>query len=536
MTLKTYKYHFFLFLLILFYGITNFSVLTQDNVPFFYDEGGIYEMSRIYYHYLVENFTWDLRKIFYHYWDTSHFYPPFYMLSHLPIFFLFGKSQDVSVMTNIIFLFLLLFSIYGIGRKIKNDETGFFASLIVSTFPAVFGFSRTDFAIIALTSLVTLSIYLLLRTEDLTNKKYTILFGISVGLGILTNLIFPLYIAAPLLIYLVNVKKITKRQIENLLVSLCIGLLICSTWLAPNLISGSFFQETQSLLLSHIQYKPFAIMFSVDYLKMLWTQLYPIFSFLFIICLLFFLFLKNTQKFLFLSWLITPLIILSIIEYKEGKYILPILPAVGLIISFIIAEAVKIKKLIYYSFAIFGLLQLSILSFDVNLTDQFREEELDMRRMNGLIYAHKVDWPIKNIIDLFEDYKVIYKKNRKPAKIIAIAMGPFISHLSYRIRLPAKLGRIDDMPLNFIPVLIHPHLDLSMKINNADYIVIDEKIMKIVAQEPYVNWKIFKQYLAGLMKQFKENRNKYNLLSSYKIKDMNLSVYINKKNAELMNR
>lgn len=531
MTIKISKYHLILFLLVLFLGITNWIVLKQDNVPFCYDEGGIYATSRIYYHDLIENFTWNLKKLFYLYWVTTPFYPPLYMLSHLPLFFLFGKSQDVAAMTNTIFLAILIFSIYGIGKKIKDEQTGLFASIIVSTFPVIFGFSRTDFAVIALASLVTLSIYLLLKTENFINREYTILFGISMGLGILTKLTYPIYIAAPLLFYvLANVKRMTKRQIGNLFLSLGIGLFISSTWLAPNLITGSFFREKQ-LLLGRLLDEPFATKFSAVYLKLLWKQLYPVYALLLVICFLFFIFLKAKQKYLLLSWFIIPLVFFLPLWHKEARCVFPILPAGGLIISSIIGKikVIRIRILAYFSVMIFGLSQLFFLSFKAISEDQFREEQYIQRRENGLLSAYNINWPVEEIIDLFADYKLAYKENGKPARIIVIARSPLISHLTYRIRLPTELGRIvdDDMPLNFIPVLIWPHIQFRMKINNADYVLIEEGIGKMLNQDPSFNWKTYKHYLENLKREVKENRYRYNLLTT--VEGKNIRVYINKK-------
>lgn len=531
MTIKISKYHFILLLLVFFHGVINWIILREDNVPFCYDEGGIYEMSRIYYHHLIENFTWNPRKIYHYYWATTYFYPPLYMLSHLPLFLLFGKSQDVAAMTNMIFLSLLIFSVYGIGKRIKDEQTGLFASIILSTFPAIFGFSRTNFVVIALTSLVTFSIYLLLKTENFTNRKYVALFGISIGLGILTKLTYPIYIIAPLLTYvLADIKRTAKRQIGNLFFSLGIGLFITSTWLAPNLITGSFFQEKQ-LLLGDLWDRPFTSMDLTFYLRKLHIQLGPIYTFLLVVSFILLIYLKIKQKYLYLSWFLFPLIFLSSLYYTQGRYIIPILPAGSLIISSVILKIKRpnMKKLVCFCLIIFGLGQFFLLTFNVNLTDQFTDEEYYHRRREcGMLSASTVDWPVKEIINLFSDYNLVYKENPKPARIIVIATGPLISYLSYTVRLPAEIGGINDTPLNFIFCLLYPSIKRKERIDNADYILIDNQASPLEKREYF-------EYLDSLLNEFKIREDDYQILTTLfieKRQDRRLEVYINKKTAE----
>jgi len=534
MTFKISKYQLVLFLLVLFHGIVNWTMLKQDNVPFCYDESGIYEMSRIYYRHLVENFTWNPRVLFHHYWDTTHFYPPFYMLSHLPLFLLFGKSQDVSAMTNVVFLAILIFSVYGIGRKIKDEQAGFFAAVLVSTFPAIFGFSRIDFAVIALTSLVAFGIYLLLKTDNFTNRRYVILFGIAMGLGLLTKLTYPMYIVGPLFVYIaVNIKKMTRRHFGNLFLSLGIGLFIAFTWFAPNLITGSFFAEARRLMGFIWKRRYVRQIGQIDwsfYLRAFQIQLYRFFTWLSATSILIFIFLKIKKefKYLLLSWLIIPLLFLLIYKWKEVRYTIPVLPVLALVISsaFYSIRPRRLRNLLYVCIIIFGLLQILQLSFSPDLKKQFTEKEYSKRREKGLISAYKVDWPVKEVINIFSDYKLIYKKNGKPARIIVIAWGPLISHLSYQIRLPAKLGRINAMPYDFIPYLLSPYSYFREEINNADYVLIEDKV-----RENFESDSFRYKYTANLLKEFEQNINSYIQLKPVILEEKTgkkLVPYINK--------
>jgi len=130
---------------------------------------------------------------------TYHnFYPPFFHLSAAFFYSLFGVSADVAAMANVIYMAVLVFAVYGIGKRMFNAETGLLAAFLVSVFPIIFCLSRYPYIEFALTSIVALSIYLLMRTDGFQDKTYSVLFGLSVGLGMLTKWVFIFFLAGPL--------------------------------------------------------------------------------------------------------------------------------------------------------------------------------------------------------------------------------------------------------------------------------------------------------------------------------------------------
>jgi len=130
---------------------------------------------------------------------TYHtFYPP---LFHLTIAFfcnLFGVSADVAAMANVMYMAILLWAIYGIGKRMFSAKVGLLTAFLVSMLPIVFCLSRYTYVEYALLSMVALSIYLLIRTDDFQNKTYSVLFGLSFGLGMLTKWVFIVFLAGPL--------------------------------------------------------------------------------------------------------------------------------------------------------------------------------------------------------------------------------------------------------------------------------------------------------------------------------------------------
>lgn len=117
----------------------------------------------------------------------SNYYPPFVHLSVLPFYKIFGISMDTAVEVNFVYLAILLLATYGIGCKLFHKGIGILAAFIVSTFPMIYAISRYFYIDFALTAMVALSIYLLLSTDGFRKRGYGLLYGLSLGLGMLVK-------------------------------------------------------------------------------------------------------------------------------------------------------------------------------------------------------------------------------------------------------------------------------------------------------------------------------------------------------------
>ncbi len=132
----------------------------------------------------------------------SGYYPPLFHLLIVAFYKLFGLSADVAAMVNSLYLAILLPSTYLIGRKIWGWKEGLLSAFLVSTFPMIYAMSRYTYIEFTLTSMVTLSIWLLLMSEGFTHRGYSLLFGLSLGLGMLTKWTYLLFVP-PLLFFLI---------------------------------------------------------------------------------------------------------------------------------------------------------------------------------------------------------------------------------------------------------------------------------------------------------------------------------------------
>jgi len=171
------------------------------------------------------------------------YYPPLFHFTALPLQRLLGVSEDVATMTNVIYIAILLLSVYGIGARIWGKQAGLLASCLVSLFPMSFSMARYFYLDYALTAAVALSVYLLLLTQGFESKKYSLLFGLSLGLGMLIKWLLIFFLLGPLCVILLRSpviqdlrRKLSRPSLDWrwLGISAIIGLLATLLWYLPN--------------------------------------------------------------------------------------------------------------------------------------------------------------------------------------------------------------------------------------------------------------------------------------------------------------
>ncbi len=175
-------------------------------------------------------------------WHPLH--PPLFFLSAVPLYRLFGASVDVGTMVNVLYLAVLIGSVYGIGQRLGGRRVGLLAAFVVATFPAIYALSRLFYIELALTAMVALSVWLLLASDRFQNRTASLLFGLSLGLGLLTKYTYPVFIFAPLCLVVARSKALKglkdrlragfRLDLRETLLALVIGLALAATWYLPS--------------------------------------------------------------------------------------------------------------------------------------------------------------------------------------------------------------------------------------------------------------------------------------------------------------
>jgi len=118
------------------------------------------------------------------------------------MFSVLGKEYFdlIIIFINYIFFLIPLYFIYKIGEETDSKESGQIAMILFALVPAVYGLSRQfghkDYHIIAA---ITFNIYCLIKTDYFKDRKWSFIYGISVGLGLLVKKQFLAYFIMPFL-------------------------------------------------------------------------------------------------------------------------------------------------------------------------------------------------------------------------------------------------------------------------------------------------------------------------------------------------
>jgi len=269
--------------------------------------------------------------------NFNSFYKTYAQLPFLPLLLygaalaypFLGISTASAEIMNMLYFFILLCSTYGIGRTMYNRKVGLFAAFLVSCIPGISDFSRKFFPDFPLVAMVALSLYLFLKTDNFRSLKYSVLFGISVGLGLLTKLSYPLFLGAPLICFFVfeyftdGMRLSRKKALFHLALALGIGLLLAASFYAPNLHATIAMAKDLSFNIQYIQDKTLLQLFRDR------IVLKPLFA---ISAIAFFTYLRRKELFLPLA-VIVPIFLFSLSANYGGRYLLPILPVISIILS-----------------------------------------------------------------------------------------------------------------------------------------------------------------------------------------------------------
>ena len=302
-------------------------------------------------------------------------YGPLFSYLAQPFYYLFGRSISSARLVSTSSFILLITSVFFLGKELFSEKTGLLAAFLISFYPQVYGMSRVYIQDLALTSLICLDLYLLIKTKDFTARKISILLGIALGISALIKPAFVVWVFGPVLVTLfygfhlsLNDKN-TKKQIKNFLLTLFISLALYSLWFIPNY--GSVLQDTKRTVPLTSVASPYAW----SLYNLLWypklilnyqiLYLFGVLSVLAFICFL----IKNQFTFktkLFLSsFLILPYWFFTLIDNNDVRYILPLTIGISLVSSAFLAS-INLKRprrvAIILSIAI-ALFQFSVLSY-----------------------------------------------------------------------------------------------------------------------------------------------------------------------------
>lgn len=163
---------------------------------------------------------------------------PLVPLTTLPFFMIFGLSLQSAYLTNALYLFLLLASVFQMGSLLRGWKAGLIAAFVCATLPGLINYSRDYLLDFAMAAVISVALYTLLRSDLFSDRKYSFAFGLCSGLAVLTKAMAIAYLA-PMFMYTAIIATTVPGRRTDVLRSLGLafaGLLVAAgPWYAINL-------------------------------------------------------------------------------------------------------------------------------------------------------------------------------------------------------------------------------------------------------------------------------------------------------------
>jgi 4-amino-4-deoxy-L-arabinose transferase-like glycosyltransferase len=357
-----------LVILVLLLGISNFIWLSLNQIPPLDDDGFHIARCIKILNIITNSPLFDSSRITF----DNNLYPPLFHFIAAICAFVFGKSIIVLIMSNLIFVCLAFFSLYLIGLKLGDGRIGLLASFLLLSYPVFFYLSRCFLLEIAVCSIVIASIAALMYSEGFRKAIPSAIFGLFLGLGMLTKQYYAVFIAGPAVFLLFDslLKESSKKRVFlNFIFALSLGVAIAALWYVPN------FSKMLPLLISAASdpsLAPFDLsVFSFEnlffYFNLIFNEQILLFFFLTFIFSAFIYFRRIERKYLFLllSWLIIPYIVFTLFLNKYFYYTQSYLPAIALITAYGLLNIQRafFRRIVILFVVCVGLFQFIVLSY-----------------------------------------------------------------------------------------------------------------------------------------------------------------------------
>ncbi len=444
------------------------------------------------------------------------------------------KDLGLSIIfTNTIFSLILLVSVYKIGAIFYNKEVGLLASILTFLCPIIFAQSRVFMLDFPLAACVSLSLLLLLKTNNFESVTFSLITGLTFGLTWLIKETGIIFLMPPFLYY--SFKSILLKENKRLRINNVIVTLLSFLILGGAVYFNSFNRANPGICwkLFWSYYNDFGIPYYLKCFPLVYFGV--ILSLALLPLVLFFIFnFRKINPFL-LCWFIFPLLVFSLSPNKNHRYLIPVLPAVFLMLSsgiygFFMTHKIKKAYIIvlfllvflqyfllnlspgfasyYYSlghltkFGMFSCGNGNVFYGNQRLINAFNKEAIipNMGEVGLLsFYKDRDFYLVKRLVDIFRQEK---NSLEKKGKIIFVAG----SGLDYALDYELKINDLDfyvDAYHPFITVY-NTHLaeNWDRYFLSADYLI-DIKSGSADATFSDKPKKIFKEFLRSNQNIFK---------------------------------
>ena len=316
-----------------------YQVFIKDIPPLIWDQAIHFMDSVKYYHALRELSFSSLIFI-------DRYYPPFPQLLAVPGYIIFAESPEVGIFTvNLIAVGLISYSIHKIS-KILGKKLSFLAVFVLLTSPIVLDQSTVFMVDLTLTAMIAITWYFLLNAEGFTSRRYSILSGITAGLGLLCKWTLPFFVVVPVLYGLIKgvktncaYKKVLKCEtLNNFALFILVAFVISAWWYLPNLKVLILALSHNSRVSGTLEGDPevFSLQSILYYMWVFVNYYFGLLGFVVLVIVLLCAYKQKTQKDLtnlLLFQLVFAYVLFTLTRNKAPRFLMPLLPFLTLLIS-----------------------------------------------------------------------------------------------------------------------------------------------------------------------------------------------------------
>lgn len=147
--------------------------------------------------------------------NTGNFYPPLPFQISALFYLIFGYGGVQAVMSHAVFPVILVFSTFYLGSYLWNDDVGFASALICASIPQNVYLMRYAGVDIPILAMLPLCLYCLFRSDRFKNSRWSILFFVTLAVGMLLKWVFIIFILIPAGFYILLTLKNNLKDRES---------------------------------------------------------------------------------------------------------------------------------------------------------------------------------------------------------------------------------------------------------------------------------------------------------------------------------
>jgi len=330
----------------------------------------IWDMAHHQLHGLYYLQAWRSGEFIERFSEITNYYPPLYYLQEAVLMGLWPRTQFLAFLANLPGVLLLSYCTFRIARRYAVSEP-WLAGILPLLMPMVAWTSRETLLDVPLSGWVAAGVLLILQSDMFVKPAWSALFGLVFAFGMLTKWTFVAFLAFPIMLALV-LSQHKLRSALHLVVAGVIAAPLTLSWYWPNVgpllarfaLTASAGTELEKdpgwsslagwlyyprCLLSYYLYLPLAVLFLAAVVLLVRNR-------------------GRSQLALVWAWLLGAWLLLTLLDAKDPRYVMPLVAPVSIILLAGWAERRRVVLLIGGIAALqFLLVSFNILSRPVTL-------------------------------------------------------------------------------------------------------------------------------------------------------------------------